>query len=183
MNQVKKYLIVIGILQLFLVVAVAWMLMDKRPKSQVGFVRSALVLDRFAGMKEAKQRYETKAGGWKAEVDTAVARFQRKIAQYEAEATKFGEEKKKKVQAELQKEQQALEQYAGRMEEQAAAENEKMVQGVLNQVNSYIEQYGKNNNYEMILGVTTVGNILYGNNHNDLTDEIIAGLNNSYLGK
>lgn len=52
---------------------------------------------------------------------------------------------------------------------------------VINKLNVYIAEYGKKNKYSIILATTTVGNLVYGDTEKfDITDEIIAGLNERY---
>ena len=55
-----------------------------------------------------------------------------------------------------------------------------MTQGVLNQVNAFVEKYGKSHGYAMIFGTSNTGNILYADTIYDLTDTILAGLNKDY---
>lgn len=59
-------------------------------------------------------------------------------------------------------------------------EEDKMLQGVLNQVNSFVEKYGKEKGYDIILGTTLSGSMLYGENTMDITDEVLAELNKNY---
>ena len=70
--------------------------------------------------------------------------------------------------------------YKARVEEQAAAKNEEIMQGVLNQINEYIAQYAEAEGYDIVLGTTTSGNILHSVDRCDITDNIIAGLNEQY---
>jgi outer membrane protein len=51
------------------------------------------------------------------------------------------------------------------------------------QINTYTEKYGKDNNYEYILGAQGSGTVMYANPKNDITKEFIEYLNRSYEGK
>lgn len=50
------------------------------------------------------------------------------------------------------------------------------------QINKYIEDFGKERGVEMILGVTGNGNIMYGNDASDMTQEIIEYINQKHKG-
>lgn len=53
---------------------------------------------------------------------------------------------------------------------------------ILKQLNQYIEDYGKQKNYEYILGYTGNGEVLYGKTENNITEEIIKFVNSKYSG-
>jgi outer membrane protein len=55
-----------------------------------------------------------------------------------------------------------------------------MTEGVLNQVNSFIEEYSKNKGYDLVIGTTTSGNLLYAREYMDITDEVLKALNENY---
>ena len=52
-----------------------------------------------------------------------------------------------------------------------------------NQISLFIQNYGKEHNYKIILGVIEQGNILYGQEQDDLTDIILEELNENYSKK
>jgi len=51
------------------------------------------------------------------------------------------------------------------------------------QINTYVDKYGKHNQYEYILGAQGSGTVMYANSNNDITKEFIKYLNASYEGK
>lgn len=51
------------------------------------------------------------------------------------------------------------------------------------QLNQYIEDYGRDNGYDYLLGASGQGAIMYANEAQDLTKEIIFYVNNKYSGK
>lgn len=48
------------------------------------------------------------------------------------------------------------------------------------QINSYVERYGKEMNYNYILGTTAQGNIMYGAKNNNVSDQLIEYINLHY---
>jgi len=55
-----------------------------------------------------------------------------------------------------------------------------MTQSVLNQVNSFVEQYGKEKGYDIVFGTTNSGNLLYAKESMDITKEVLEALNANY---
>jgi outer membrane protein len=78
-----------------------------------------------------------------------------------------------------QKEQEFL-QYRQVIQQKAQVEEARVNKAILTEVNAYIKQYGKEKGYDFILGATESGNIVYAAEETDLTDEILAGLNQQY---
>lgn len=50
------------------------------------------------------------------------------------------------------------------------------------QLNSYVSEFGKHNEYKIILGANGTGNIMYGNPKNDISEEVIAYINDQFKG-
>ena len=51
------------------------------------------------------------------------------------------------------------------------------------QINTYIQDYGKENGYDYIFGTTGGGNLMYGSEGYDLTELITQYINDKYAGK
>jgi outer membrane protein len=66
-------------------------------------------------------------------------------------------------------------------EDRAATEscNEK----IWNQINQYMEEYGKKKGYVFILGANGQGNIMYGSDSNNISEEVITYMNERYEDK
>ena len=50
-------------------------------------------------------------------------------------------------------------------------------------INGYVEEYGKSRNYQYIFGANGMGSIMYGNNADNITEEMMAYINSKYEGK
>jgi outer membrane protein len=72
-------------------------------------------------------------------------------------------------------------------ENQFNQENEAVYQQyneqIWKQLNQYIEDYGKENGYDYLLGTSGQGSIMYATEKDNLTEEIIKYINNKYVGK
>lgn len=56
-------------------------------------------------------------------------------------------------------------------------------QQVFKQVNQYVDDFRKEQGYDIILGATGNGNIMSGDKGYEITEEVIAYINNKYSGK
>ena len=75
---------------------------------------------------------------------------------------------------------QELLRYRDAIQQQAQQENQRLTKAVLEEVNAYIKQYGKDKGYTFILGATENGNIVYAAEGTDITDDVLKGLNAQY---
>lgn len=53
----------------------------------------------------------------------------------------------------------------------------------LQQINTYVEEYGKANGYDYIYGASGNGSLMYANDSKDLTDQVLIYVNKKYQGK
>ena len=136
-------------------------------RPRLAFVRSEQLVNEYMGMKEARIAFQAKHKQWQNNLDTLKAQLRQK---HQSKASP----------ALVQAAEQNIRQYAAAMEQMTETEDQKMTQSVLDQINSYVDQYGKAQGYDLIFGTTTSGNILYGREGIDVTAEVLAALNKQY---
>ena len=66
-------------------------------------------------------------------------------------------------------------------EQQAIAqESQTLNDSIINKVIEFVKDYGETNSFNFILGSNEAGSVLYGKESSDLTQEILAALNEGY---
>ena len=150
---------------------------------QVRYIKTAELVDKYAGMKEAKDLYSQKMSGWQSNIDTLENDYRRSAIKFEAEKNKLGASEKVAQQQSLLKQESNIRAYVEQIEKLAQEEDNKMTLSVINQINQFIEEYSKKKGYDVVLGTNASGTLLYGNNDLDITQEILSELNNYYLDK
>ena len=144
-------------------------------KPKVAYVRSENLIYNYEGTREAKAQYQKKLSIWEANIDT----LRQELRRFEA-----GLDKKQPAQMEeLALRQSQLQQYAQAIGQKAEDEDSKTMEAVLSQINAFTEQYGKEQGYDLILGTTSAGNLLYAPEALDITDELLKALNKEYHGE
>lgn len=53
---------------------------------------------------------------------------------------------------------------------------------IISQLNSYVKEFGKTNNYSIIFGATTDGSLMYADTSLNISKDIIVYINNKYSG-
>lgn len=142
---------------------------------KIGYVRSEDLIYNFEGTKIAKTKYQQKVQAWKANVDTLQQEMNKAQLQY------TGVDKQKEE--ELMYKQAQLQQYIAAINEKAAEEDAKTMEEVLAQVNSFTKKYAEEQGYDLILGTTSSGSLLYAKDNNDITNELLKAINSMYHDK
>lgn len=176
----KLFLIFILIL---VILSLSVSILNFTGNKKIGFVLTGELVSKYHGMKEVQDEYNIKYLQWQTEIDTLIALYDSKVLVFKENELKYNKEKR-----ELEREKivilgDKITNYKKNLEEIATQENQKMIQGALNQINSFVENYGEENNYDYIIGVTEFGNVLYTDKKYNLTEELIKALNDDYTGK
>lgn len=160
----KNLISSIGILLSIIAIAAVLYLYNCTGTTKIAIVRTGEAMNRYIPMKEAEESRRIKLMAVYAKIDTLIAN-----------ASKPSSEKSMgNSLIESFKEQQI------KIVEEG---HRRLLEGLIEQFNKYIEEHAIRNNYEIVLGTTLSGNVLYVNKPLDITEEIIIGLNQSYKAK
>lgn len=180
MKKAQITLLIAGLAVLIAAAATTWTHLKPR---RIAYVRSAVLLEKYAGMKEVEGLYQRKVDQWKIRIDTLERSYQQSVQAYGQQYTRLTAIEKQRQEQTLRQAQQRLDAYAQNVEKEALDTREKMMQGAMNQINAYVKEYAREAGIDIVLGVTVTGNILYGSEASDITDEVLVGLNAKYSGK
>jgi len=156
-------------------------LLMNRPR--LAYVRSYDLIEKYTGTQEARSKFEQKKNVMMANVDSLKSMFERDRIDYLASARGMSAAQRSSREEQLGKQQSQIMQYSSAVEDQIKQEDEDLMAPVLSQINTYVEEYAKENDFDIILGTTLSGSLLYGNNTLDITDEVLKNLNAKYKGK
>jgi len=155
----------------------------KLSQQEVVFVRSHDMIYAYEGTKEAIAKFEVQKEVWNANIDTLAQDFKKSVEHYKINSSNMSEKEKIETENILNTKQAQLKEYGLAIDEKIQAEDQRMMQEVLNQINSFSKEYGKQHGYALILGTTLSGNVLYGSDNIDITDEFLEALNKHYRGE
>jgi outer membrane protein len=149
-------------------------------EKKIGVVRSNHLIQQYKAMQDAQERYENKQKAWQANVVMLEQELQTAMEGYRVEYASLSTPEIKKREAQLEQKRTNYISYSQSIREKAAKEETEMMQGVLNQINSFVEDYGREHGFDVILGTTAAGNVLYGTESVDITNDVLKALNNAY---
>ncbi len=150
-------------------------------QDKIAFVRSADLINGFTSMQETQERFKEKDQQWRQNIETLGTELEKAIEQYESEKDALAPDRRSEREFELQLRREQYVHYAGSLGKKARQEQREMMQAALDKINAFVKDYGAARGYTMILGTTAEGNLLYGHDAADITEEVLKALN-SYFG-
>ncbi|MEL7002135.1 MAG: OmpH family outer membrane protein [Bacteroidota bacterium] len=152
-------------------------------KGKIAYVRSQDLVYSYAGTLEAMDKFNKEKEAWQANVDTLELNFNKAVNNYNENYSQMTESDRIDQSNNLDNQQRQLLGYKNAIDEKIKSKDDEMMQAVLNQVNTFIKEYGKENGYDVILGTTLSGSVLYGRQEIDITDQLLEALNKNYKGE
>lgn len=176
----KRFIIILNIVLTcsLTFILISYLLSPKTPK--IAYVRTAFLIEQYSGMEEAKVAYQQKLNNWQASLDTLSSGLNTLMQNYEQKAASMPVNEVKDLENSINLQHNKLENYQLTVEEKALKAEENYMQGIMNQINSYVKRYAEKNGYDIILGTTQYGSLMYGKDGLDITDQILEGLNKEY---
>ena len=141
------------------------------------------LLEGYKRTEIVRSEFEKKAKVLQSNVDSLIAGWQTELKDYEKERSKMTKKELALKQELLNNRQQQISNYQQAVQKQIKEEDQKATQTVINDINDYVKEYGKNKGYKIIFGASGSGNIMYADEKTDLTEKILEGLNKEFEGK
>ncbi|WP_418513035.1 OmpH family outer membrane protein [Corallibacter sp.] len=154
-----------------------------KSQSELVYVDVNKLMDGYKRTKVVRAQFEEKAKTLNANVDSLMTDWQKELKSYEKERSKMSAKELELKQELLGNKQQQINNYQQAIQKQIQEEDKKATQTVINDINDYVKEYGKNQGYKIIFGASGGGNIMYADDVTDLTDDILEGLNAEFEGK
>jgi len=177
MKKIRVFIGIIWAIALSVGLVSLWLKQASTPK--FAYVRSVVVMEQFKGIQEAGHAYQQKLTSMQVNVDTLRVGIERDIQQLQQEANLLSTDEVNARSKQIRTQKMALARYEQALS-QKAQEEEQLLQGALNQLNSLLEQFAQEKGYDLLLGTTQDGSLLYGNTAFDVTEEVIQYLNQHY---
>lgn len=173
--KTRTKIILNATLSVAITIAVVWAF-QKYNTPKVGYVKSQIIIQDYKEMISASDQFDQELKLVQNNLDTLQARYEA----LRAREFQITEKEKKEWTYQIQVAQNEFENYNMQVSQQMEARRNELTGKVLQTINDYIQKYGKDNNYKMILGTTNDGSILYGLESDDLTQIILAQMNEAY---
>lgn len=173
-----KYIAFTAVILLIGIMCIGAYSIYKSPK--IAYVRTGELVKGFTGAKEAEEKFKQKRDVWKMNIDTLQAEYAKALAEYNNTIASLPRSEAVKREEYLKKQEQNLQSYVQSIKQKAQEEEEQTTKTVLNQINTLVAGFAKEKGYDVILGTTTGGSIVYGSDGYDITTGVLEEINRRY---
>ena len=156
------------------------LLMVSCQQDKIGFVDNGELLESYQEKKDIEARYQERTQAYAKKRDSISQAFQLEAQALQTKSQGMSQKKAQEEYANLQQRGQFIGQQLQQEEQQLQARGQSEIDSLLSKIRKEIEDYGKAKGYDYILGKGDGGSVLYGEEANDLTQEILKILNEKY---
>jgi outer membrane protein len=135
----------------------------------VVYIDSGVLMTKFDSALEAKEKLEKQMQEWQTNVTTLEKRLDSLRQHYQMKSAKWSKKAKTDKIAELRKKEQEYSRYTSTIQQMAQQKENELYKPVYDELNLLIKDYGLKMGYDIILGTTAGGNILYAREGSDVT--------------
>ena len=149
---------------------------------RIVYVNTDTLLQNYDYYDEVMKEFENKQFALENELKKRASSFENEVALFQrrAQAGGLSEQQLVSQQAALEKKQQDIMIYRENAAVNLQQEQAQKVDELLNKVHAYLEKYNKDDRYDMVIGYSKGGGVLYAKENLDITKDVIKGLNDEY---
>lgn len=149
---------------------------------KIGYVRSQELVYQFDGMIDAMTKFEEEQKEWTTNVEVLKNDYQGSVDTYNLSRTSLSAQEIAEQEGLLQHQYNNVAKYMQQMESSLAEREAEILEGVLNQVNAFSEEFARLEGLDLVITTALSGTILYGEEKLDYTDELLEYINKKYEG-
>jgi len=163
-----------SILFLFLLVLISC------SEQKIGYVDNVKLMDGYQEKIDVEEKYKNKLVTLNRKRDSISQAFQLEAQEFQSRAEKMAASKAQKEYDILQQRGQFMGQQLQQEEQILSQQGQLEMDSVVQKVKREIKAFGKSNEYTYILGGGEGGSVLYGQESDDLTEQVLKILNDKY---
>ena len=152
-------------------------------QQKIAFIDNGDVINDYQMKIDIEEKYKLKDEAFKKKMDSVSQAFQIEAQAFQLAAGKMSRKKQEEKYQELGQKQQILQQQFQYEQQQIQQAFSAEMDSVIVKVNDFVEDYGKKNAYDFILGKNQAGSVMYGEEVNDISDAVAKALNDAYKSK
>ncbi|MEX2596247.1 MAG: OmpH family outer membrane protein [Salibacteraceae bacterium] len=176
----KEKIIVLILFILNALAIFAVYIFNKPPK--IGYVYNDRLFSEYNAVGEVRAEYTRTVTQWENEIDSSRQSLGKAVQRFNHEYASLDEHEREERRALLNAMQESFEATKSRIEDQMREHDLKVSGVILKQIDTYVQDLGRSEGFDLIIGATDEGNMLYGGDAIDVTDKIVSGLNDKYEG-
>lgn len=147
---------------------------------KIAYVNSDTLLEYYDFFQDKRAELESKAQNLQADYETRAKGLQSEITTFQRNAGSMTMNQARAVEEDLVKKQQNLAQYQQNLSSELMQEEAKVNEELYEKVAEYLEEYGEEENFKVVLTYTKNSGVLYADDSLDITRVVVDKLNERY---
>jgi outer membrane protein len=145
------------------------------------YVNSDTLYSKYNYAKDVNNALQAKLKAAQSDMQSKLDAFQREGVDYQKNAATMPADQRQVTEQRLQREQQQLQGYQQNESAQLQDDKAAQYQKVYDKVDDFVKQYAKQNGYKLVLTYSKqVQTVIYGDPSLDITTDVVKGLNDAY---
>jgi outer membrane protein len=153
-----------------------------QPSGRIVYVNTDTLLNNYEYYKDVVKEFDSKRFALENDLAKRTQSFQNEVALFQrrAQAGGMSEEQGKSTQMALQQKEQDIMQFRDNAAGNLQQEQAKKTDALLTNIQNYLKKYNSGNKFDMVIGYSKGGGVLYAKEDLDITQEVLKGLNEEY---
>ena len=152
-------------------------------QTKIAYINVEDLMKDYEGTKALEETLKAKQDVMAKELDSLSAPFQTKVQEYYQNAQKMSAQKRAQTEQGLQQEQQMLQLKQQQASQTLQQENQELSETITKKVDSFVTEYAKLKGFNLVLGTSGNGTVMYGDETLNITNEILVILNEDFTKK
>jgi outer membrane protein len=163
-----------------ILVLMAAIVLTSCSQSKIAYIDVEDLMKEYEGTIALEESLKAKQEVIAKELDSIGAPFQQKVQQYYQNAQNMSAAKRAETEQALQQEQQMLQARQQQASQELQNENVAKSEVIMKRIDSLVADYAKANKFDLILGTSGNGTVMYGSDALNVTSNILEILNNDF---
>lgn len=146
----------------------------------IAYVNSDTLLEHYDFFKDKRVELEEKQKKLESEFQNRARGLENEIANFQQTANNMTMAQAKAVEEDLMRKRQNLMQYQQTLAGQLQQSEAEVSEALYDNLARYLQEYGKEKDFKLVLTYTKGSGVLYASDSLDITQQVIAGLNEKY---
>lgn len=147
---------------------------------KVAFVYTDSVINKYDLFKKKSEEITEKGRKFEGDLQSRARGFEQEVATFQQTGGNMTPNQQRAKQEELMQKEQNLMTYRNNLMQELSADEATLYNEVYDQVQAYLNEYAKEQGYDLILSYTRGGAMWYASEAMDITSAVVEGLNTKY---
>lgn len=146
-------------------------------KSKIACIDTSKIIKSYNEIESLSKSFEEKRKTFNSRLDTLKSEFENNLKEFEKKRPGLTSNEVRNEENKLRRKQQEYAQFDASNQEKLKAEEGRVIERAVTRINEKIKRYAKVKGYSVVFGGTNNGNIIYVTDYVDITEDIIAIIN------